>query len=157
MEEGEFREAYEAIRELPCAFEKALLSRQCGCSKVQRFHIGDREGVRCSAWTAQQNCLTALGLLRQGARFALHARALPGPLPHARELKVQVGGLRGLQALSEPAGADPEVTDVHGLLAALQASFGALERIPLDTVVRTIAAFEVRRRRGHRPPDPSTP
>jgi hypothetical protein len=144
MEENEFRKTYEEIRELPCAFEKAVLNRRCDCSKVERFNLGEREGVTCSSWSAQQNCATLLGLLRQSARFALHATALPGPLPHARELKVQAGGLRGLQALVDPTRLETE--DVHGLVTALQSRFGALDRIPFETVMRAIAAFEVRRR-----------
>ena len=152
MEENEFRKTYEEIRELPCAFEKAVLNRQCDCSKVERFNLGEREGVTCSAWTAQQNCATLLGLLRQSARFALHATALPGPLPHARELKVQVGGLRGLQALVDPSrSTGTEVRDVHALVTALQARFGTLDHIPFETVMRAVAAFEVRRR-NPRPP-----
>jgi hypothetical protein len=146
VEEDEFRKTYEDVRELPCAFEKAVLNRQCDCSRVQRFNLGEREGVTCGAWTAQQNCATLLGLLRENARFALRATALPGPLPHARELKIQAGGLRGLQALvGEPADTRP-VADVNGLVAALQSRFGTLERIPFASVVRAIAAFETRRR-----------
>ena len=146
MEEDEFRKTYEDVRELPCAFEKALLNRQCDCSKVQRFNLGEREGVTCGAWTAQQNCAMLLGLLRENARFALRATALPGPLPHARELKVQAGGLRGLQALVGSTDGSPAIADVHALVLALQSRYGTLERIPFEGVVRAIAAFETRRR-----------
>ncbi len=146
MEEDEFRKTYEDVRELPCAFEKALLNRQCDCSKVQRFNLGEREGVTCGAWTAQQNCTMLLGLLRENARFALRATSLPGPLPHARELKVQAGGLRGLQALAGSPEGSPAVPDVYALVLALQSRYGSLERIPFEGVVRAIAGFETRRR-----------
>lgn len=152
MEESEFRKTYQELRELPCAFEKAVLNRWCACSRLERFNLGEREGVTCGAWTAQQNCATLLGLLRQHARFALHARTLPGPLPHAREVKLQAGGLRGLQGLLTPAGETQEVRDVYALVGALQAHYGTLEQIPFDTVIRSIATFEVRRRGGARPP-----
>lgn len=151
MDENEFRRTYDQIRELPCAFEKAILNRWCDCSQVQRFNLGEREGVTCGAWTAQQNCVTLLGLLRQHARFALQARALPGPLPHARELKVQAGGLRGLDALLHPGEGARPVGDVHALVNDLQAHYGALDRVPFETVVRAISAFAIPRRGGRRP------
>jgi hypothetical protein len=154
MEEDEFRKTYEEIRELPCAFEKAILNRHCDCSRLERFHLGEREGVYCRAWTAQQNCLTLLGLLRASARFALRSRSVPGALPHAREIKVQVGGLRGLQALLQPPPDTAPIADVHGLVTALQERFGSLEDIPLETVVRAVATFELRRRGGRRPTPP---
>jgi hypothetical protein len=144
VEENEFRKTYEELRELPCAFEKALLSRHCDCAKVTRFNLGDREGVACSLWTSQQNCAKLLGLLRENARFALQTRALPGPLPHARELRVQAGGLKGLQSLITAA--DPAVADVSGLVQALQGCFGSLDRVPFEGAIRSISAFEVPRR-----------
>jgi hypothetical protein len=146
MEEDEFRDVYDRLRELPCAFEKAVLGRQCDCSQLERFNLGEREGVACGAWTAQQNCVTLLRLLRQNARFSLGATQLPGPLPHAGELKVQAGGLRGLQALAAPDAPADRVPDVHALVSALRARYGSLEQVPFERVVRAIAAFEVRRR-----------
>jgi hypothetical protein len=147
VEEGEFRKTYESLRDIPCAFEKAVLNRQCDCVQLERFNLGEREGVCCCSWTAQQNCLTLLGLLRQNARFALHATRLTGPLPHARELKIQAGGLRGLKALVDPGPDDGAgVSDVHGLVTTLQSRFGGLEQVPFESVVRSIATFEVRRR-----------
>jgi hypothetical protein len=144
VEEEEFRKTYEELRELPCAFEKAVLSRRCDCSKVERFNLGEREGVVCTAWTSQQNCVKLLGLLRENVRFALKARALPGPLPHARELKVQAGGLGGLQSLLTPS--DAAVRDVSDLVQALQTRFGSLDQVPFAAVVRSVAAFELPRR-----------
>jgi hypothetical protein len=152
MEESEFRKTYQELRELPCAFEKAVLNRWCDCSRLERFNLGEREGVTCGAWTAQQNCATLLGLLRQHARFALRARALPGPLPHARELKLQAGGLRGLQGLLAPHTEAQQVRDVSALVSALQTRYGSLDQVPFDAVVRSVAAFEVRRRGSPRPP-----
>jgi hypothetical protein len=145
MEEDEFRRTYDELRELPCAFEKAVLNRRCGCSLVRRFNLGEREGVVCTSFPAQSNCRTLLALLRENARFVLHARLAPGALPHGRELKVQAGGLQGVRLLLAP-DADPTVEDIHGLVSAARERFGRLEALPFTQVVRSIAAFELRRR-----------
>ena len=151
MEESEFRRTYNEIRELSCPFEKTLLSRQCGCTQADRFNLAEREGVSCTAWTAQKNCQTLLELLRQNARFALGLSAVPGPLPHAKEVKVQVGGLVGLQRAVDPDQLSPSVENIHGLVIAAQAAFGNLENLPFQDIVKTIAAYQGRRRPSHRP------
>lgn len=154
MEEGEFRKTYNEIRELSCPFEKTLLSRQCGCARAERFNLAEREGVSCTAWTAQKNCMTLLGLLRDNARFALGLTAITGPLPHGNEVKVQTGGLLGLQQAVHPGLASPRVEDIHALVVAGQQKFGSLERLPFPDIVKAISAYQGRRRRASRRPRP---
>jgi hypothetical protein len=154
MEENEFRRTYDDVRELPCVFEKAILNRQCGCGAVERFSIGEREGVRCSTWTAARNCSTLLELLRANGRFALRLAEIPGPLPHAQELKLQVGGLQGLKQVVRP-GSDEQVTDIQALVSAARAQAGSLAELPFGRIVQGIHAFQGRKRRrrpGRRPP-----
>jgi len=151
MEEGEFRRTYNEIRELACPFEKTLLSRQCGCSLAERFNLAEREGVSCTMWTAQRNCKTLLELLRQNGRFALGLTAVPGALPHAREVKIQSGGLLGLQQVVHPELVSPRVEDIHSLVTAAQDSFGSLDRLPFKDIVKTIAAYQGRRRPARKP------
>jgi len=92
---------------------------------------------RCGAW---------LELLRPRAQFALQLTQVSGPLPHGKEMRVQCGGLKGLQALDAPEVADPQVSDVAGLLAAAAERFGTLEAVPFQDVVKFIAQFQLRRR-----------
>ncbi len=153
MDEGEFKKTYEQIRELGCPYEKALLSRQCGCAMGQRFNLAEREGVFCTAWTARNNCETLLGLLREKARFALGLTTITGPLPHAKEIRRQVGGLGGLQQLLHPNTAPERVADIHGLLNAVQAEFGSLEKLPFSNVMQAISAYQGRRPRSPRKPN----
>lgn len=154
MEEGEFRKTYNEIRELSCPFEKTLLSRRCGCTRAERFNLAEREGISCTAWTAQKNCMTLLGLLRDKARFALGLTAVPGPLPHGNEVKVQGGGLMGLQQAVHPELSSPRVEDIYDLVVAGQQKFGSLERLPFTDIVKTISAYQGRRRRTARRPQP---
>lgn len=154
MDENEFRKTLDELRELPCAFQKAILNRQANCSQVQRFNLGDREGVTCSAWPAQQNCQVLLGLLHEKARFVLRLSGVPAALPHARELRVQAGGLGGLKALLEP-NAEGPVNDIHGLVNEARQRFGRLEEIPFQEVVKGIAAFQGRRKPGRKPGTPA--
>jgi hypothetical protein len=60
-------------------------------------------------------------------------------------VKVQCGGLLGLQDALEGGAADA-VADVAGLLTELAARFGGLESFPFETVVRRIAHYKHRDR-----------
>lgn len=145
LNEDAYRAAYgEAVR-LSCPFEKAILSRCAGCDQVHRFNLAEREAVSCVAPVARENCLMLHGLLHQNAMFALKL-ARPGePLPHARELKIQCGGLLGTQRLFT---AEATVSEnVHGLIGKIQARFGSMESLPFIEVVKTMSAYEARRRR----------
>lgn len=153
MEEGEFRDTYNRIRELPCPFEKTLLSRQCDCRRAQRFNLAEREGVSCTAWTAQRNCNTLLDLLRQNARFSLGLTTVSGPLPHAKEIRVQIGGLMGLRRVVHPNEGSSRVEDIGALVTAARTAFGRLQDLPFHEIVKTIAAYQGRRRSSRRPKD----
>jgi len=142
-------EAYQAARDelarLPCPFEKSVLSRCGGCEPALTFNVAEREAVACKSAPARENCLTLHGLLHQNAAFALHL-AHPGePLPHAKEMKIQCGGLLGVQRLMRSEA--ESVDNIHELMGQLHARFGSMETLPYTEVVKSITAHEGRRRR----------
>jgi hypothetical protein len=151
MDEDEFKEAYYSVNLLRCPFEKALLSTQCACTQSTRTWIAERQAAGCASEAAQRHCLDLIDLLHRNAAFALHQTAVKGALPHAREMKVQCGGLRGLQAVLHPESAEQEnVTDIHGLVRDALDRFGSLGALPYGEVVKAIAAYQGRPRRGTR-------
>ena len=146
VEEDEYRSTYNSINERRCVFEKAVLSHRCACTLSTRFYLADREGIACDSATAFRRCTHLITLLRENARFALKVTTLEGDLPHAREIKVQNGGLLGLQKLLRPdLGAD-NVIDVSALAALGESTYGSLEQFPYQEIVKSIVAFEGRRR-----------
>ncbi len=151
MEEDEYRSTYQAVNQRRCVLEKALNSRKVTCSHAERFCLADREGVGCHSDAAQRRCQEMLTHMREGARFALQMTHIGGPLPHNKEIKVQTGGLLGLQAQLFPERAeDDEVEDVFGLLNAADARFGSTAEFPYQDIVQYIARFKSRTRRGER-------
>ena len=151
MEEDEYRSTYQTVNERRCVLEKALNSRKVTCSHSERFFLADREGVGCKSDAAQHRCQDLLTRMRDSARFVLQMTHIGGPLPHNKEIKVQAGGLLGLQAQLYPgrAGSD-EVTDVFGLLNAADARFGGTDGFPYQDIVQYIARYKNRTRRGER-------
>lgn len=151
MEEDEYRSTYRTVNERRCVLEKALNSRKVTCSCARRILLADREAVGCKSDAAQQRCRTLLNILRDNARFALQMTHIGGPLPHNKEIKVQVGGMLGLQALLHPERAASETAaDVFGLLNTAQARFGRLEQLPYQDIVKHVSRFQPRTRHSER-------
>ncbi len=146
VEEDSFRATYKSIKERLCVFEKAVLSGRCACQCATRFYLADREGIACESAAAHRRCARLIGLLRENAKFALKVTAIDGELPHAKEIKIQNGGLLGLQRVLRPDLNAQNVVDVVGLTTLGETTFGSLEEFPYREIVKTIVAFEGRRR-----------
>lgn len=151
MEEQEYRDTYREINPRRCVFEKAINSRRCSCEQSVRFCLADREGVSCNSESGNRHCIDLLDSMRRNARFSLQLTRVDGPLPHNREIRVQNGGLLGLQKLLHPEQADSDsVTDIHGLIGQAISKFGQLDALPYERIVQAIVSFQGRRKRGRR-------
>lgn len=133
-----------AINPKPCAFGKVILSRHCACSKVNKRYAAEREMVACTVDAQRKQCVELLDLLRQNSAFALKLTHITPPLPHGPEMRVQCGGLQGLQR--EVDGAE-EVVDVSELVAAARLKYGSLEDLPYSKIVQSVVNCEVRKKR----------
>lgn len=156
MEEDEYRSTYHEINERRCIFEKSINSRRSTCEHGQRFNLADREGVACSSEAGHARCKLFLDMMRSNASFALQQIHIDGPLPHAKEVKVQTGGLLGLQQLLHPERESAELVDnIAGLLRETLDRYPQFENVPFNELVKTIVSFQGRqkRRRGKRDKD----
>lgn len=143
MDETAFWQARGVVNPHPCPFEKAILARCCACPLSERRNIAEREAVACSEAAAREACAALRELLRQKSAFALKHPHIDGPLTHAQEMKVQCGGLLGLQQAVAPADA---VDDVAALVRAARREFGSLENLPYSAIVQFVTACQPRRR-----------
>lgn len=148
MEENQYRDTYHRINPLRCVFEKSINSRRCHCSLSHRFCLADREGVSCTVELAQKRCQSLLDTLRSNATFAVHLTRIDGALPHGKEVKVQNGGLLGLQQLLKPdCGKQSEIADIQQLINLAIEEYGSIEALPYDEIIKQVASFEGRSRR----------
>jgi hypothetical protein len=152
MDNEVFRDTYRAINERFCPYEKAILTNNCACCRAEKFCIAEREGVHCASDEAQERCIEALNLLRQQARFSLKATKDNSALPHAKAMRVQVGGLRGIHVALHPEVPPPaRIADIYGLLVQAVERFGALGALPFQVVIQQIAAYQGRPPSRRRP------
>jgi len=147
VEEHEYHKAYQALNSCPCIFEKALLSTCCTCSQSQRIHIAEREGMSCLTPFSQQQCHELLNCLCDSAQFALKLRKVEIPLPHGKLLKIQCGGLQGLQTAVHIELEGKPVKDIHHLVQQALVLFGEVKYFPYPAIVRFITHYRARQRR----------
>ena len=152
MDQDAFKKTYREVNERYCVFEKGVLTNQCGCSEVEKLCIAEREAAHCKSDSAQQRCSKYLDILRKHARFALKLTDDGSALPHAKAIKLQIGGLRGLRsALSQSQSPDNSpVEDVSELLLQALEKYQALTQLPFSHIMQQVAAYEGRKRRGNK-------
>lgn len=148
MDEGHYRQTYQQINHQRCVFEKSLQTRLSACRQSHRFCLADREGVACNQELANQRCHRLLELLRRNANFALGIPKIDTALPHNKEIRIQNGGLLGIQqVLTQDKATEQHIADIHQLITASIEKFHSLEALPFDEVVKFIVSYEVKKRR----------
>ena len=148
MEEQEYKNTYQSVNKRRCVYEKAINSRRAGCARCHRFNLADREGVACKSATGNAICTEFLNTLRSKARFALHLTHADKALPHTKEIRVQTGGLLGLQELLYPDRADStRAENIIGMLDRAIERFERLQNLPYSLIVQGVVRFEGRRKR----------
>lgn len=146
MEEDEYKATYQEIAKNRCVFEKALTNNQCKCRFSQHFWLADREGYACKSKEIASNCRDILEKLRENSRFLLKMHAVDAPLPHNMEIRVQVGGLRGLRTVLAPSENEVLVADIRALIEKAQKQYDNMDALPYSEIVQSIASFQTRRR-----------
>ena len=135
-----------------CPFEKAILGTQCACEMASRFSVAEQMGVECRSDIARNNCATLLAFMRERARFALKVTDTSAGLPFGKEMKVMLGGLIGLQRqMATGEVAADRVQNIHALVQQAQAAYGSLDALPYQEIVKSIAAFQAKRRGNAHP------
>jgi hypothetical protein len=145
VDEETFRKELQAIDRYACPFGKAILANCCACSLSAKRAIAERETVVCTRAPAHEQCERLYGLLFDNSQFALKRIHADAPLTHAQNMKIQCGGLHGLQFVQDES---EEVSDVASLVEAAQHTFGDLEELPFSTIIQSVSAFQARKPHG---------
>jgi hypothetical protein len=129
-----------------CVFAKALLARAAVCELAQRRAVAERDIIECPSPVARTNCTTLAALLHERSRFALRLPSAGQPLIHAQALRLQCGGLLGMQrALEVP------LADVHRMVGAAHERHGSLTDLPWQSIVQVLVQWQPHRSRRSAP------
>jgi len=156
MEEDEYKSTYSELASVRCVFEKALTNHHAKCSLAKHFCLADREGYSCENESSSVKCAEFLKILRKNSTFVLKLQSIDAPLPHNKEVRVQVGGITGLAKSidsklidnkTEKRANQPAVNDINGVLQTAIEKYGSLENFPYGEIIQSVKQFQGRSRR----------
>lgn len=146
MDEKQYRSTYHSINPERCVFEKAINTRVCNCSKAQRFNLADREGVACKSAAGLERCSNLISQLRDNARFVFQRIETSQVLGHTEEIKIQNGGLLGLQSLI-CSDSNKTIEDIDNVIVIAIDKFKSLEQLPYSELMQSISNYKTRNKR----------
>lgn len=133
-----------------CPFSAPLTSHHFACTHAKEVIRRGGTEIDCGDTPAHARCERLFHCMKAAALPAFGVEDDLLSMPHSVLIKVQYGGLLGLQRLlSSPVPAAERVEDINTLVAQAQASFGSVEATPCDQLVADITAFKPRSRRAH--------
>lgn len=133
--------------ELRCPFSQVLLPGDFGCHLAEVVTRREGPAVACANPQSHARCADVLARLKAAGLPALGYEDDLTQLPHGIAMKVQMGGLLGLQRLLDPEASAPEVADVGAVVERAVRRYGDAEGVPWAGLVAEMSAFQLKRRR----------
>ncbi|MBC8520139.1 MAG: hypothetical protein H8D24_07015 [Gammaproteobacteria bacterium] len=130
-------------KSFPCPFAKAILNGHSRCKFSETFHISERHGVQCTQPSTQQLCAQLSSQLHHQSHFALGVTRIPKQITSNMELRIQCGGLNGLQQCTSR---EDETTDIATLIEMATEMFGAIDKMPYQQIIQSISQWAPKRR-----------
>lgn len=125
-----------------CPFSVPLVTHQFGCSRAQEVVRRGGAEIDCTDAASCSRCVQLFERLKAAVLPAFGVEDDPLSMPHSVLVKIQHGGLLGLQRMTNAPGAGTDrVEDIDRLVAGHGAS------APVDALVGDITAYKPRGRR----------
>lgn len=135
--------------ELKCPFNQTLRSEAFACVHAAAITRRDGPDVCCTSQPAQERCSVLFEEMKRSALPAFGVADDPQQMPYSVVVKVQFGGLLGLQRHLGTASPDPErVENIDALVERAVTVHGSPAEIPYGDLVDDISAYKVKRRRA---------
>jgi len=135
------------MEEHECAFSNTLVTNQFGCEKGTQVTRRDGPDVVCASDEAHQQCEKLFQRMKQAALPAFGVEDDLLSMPHSVLVKVQFGGLLGLQRLQgEGTDESAVVKNIHGLVGQAIGKHGGLDAIPCQAFVEDMTSYKLKRR-----------
>lgn len=135
------------MKNYKCAFSGALMGKQYSCQNA--LEVTRREGpsIACTEENMQQKCTELLDHLKAAALPCFGYEDDLSQMPHSVMMKIQTGGLTGLQNHLQGTPGVLVVENVENLVVTAEQRYGDFNRIPYADFVQEIVDFKLRRRR----------
>lgn len=135
------------MEEYKCAFSNTLVTNQFGCAQGEPVARRGGPDVACRSDEAHRRCEKLFAQMKSAALPAFGAEDDLLAMPHSVLVKIQFGGLLGLQRiLQADTGGSGEVKNIHALVTQAVERYHGVEAIPCPELVTDMTAYKLRRR-----------
>jgi len=135
------------MEEHKCAFSNTLVTNQFGCEKAAQVTRRDGPDIVCASDESHQQCEKLFQRMKQAALPAFGVEDDLLSMPHSVLVKVQFGGLLGLQRLQgDSTNESAVVKNIHGLVGQAIGKHGGLDAIPCRAFVEDMTSYKLKRR-----------
>lgn len=133
------------MEEYKCAFSNTLITGQFGCDKAEQVTRRGGPDIACTSEAGHQRCEKLFQQMKAAALPAFGVEDDLLSMPHSVLVKIQFGGLLGLQRLVDGAGA-ADVKNVHALVDRAAGKYRDLDAVPCPELVPDMTGYKLRRR-----------
>ena len=134
------------MHDLICPFSATLVRNDYGCARARQvIRRGGTEFV-CDSSAAHDRCRTCFASCKQVTLEHLGLEDDLTVVPQATLVKVQFGGLAGLQRITAPD--TVRIDNIDNLLAHALERFGSVQEIPYPALLEDINGYRMPRRRN---------
>jgi len=131
-----------------CAFSTTQITGQFACVHGQQVTRRGGPDVACTSEEAHQQCARLFHQMKEVALPAFGVEDDLLTMPHSVLVKIQYGGLLGLQRLLDGgAAASADVENINGLIDRALEQYGSLDAIPCTAFVEDMTSYKLKRRR----------
>ena len=135
------------MEEYKCAFSNTLITNQFGCEKGEQVTRRGGPDVACTGSAGHERCRRLFELLKASALPAFGVEDDLLSMPHSTLVKIQFGGLLGIQRLLGDNAETATVTDINSLVDRAENRFGGLETVPCEQIHTDITGYKIRWRK----------
>lgn len=132
--------------EYKCAFSNTLITNQFGCEKAEQVTRRGGPDIACTSGTAHQHCEKLFQQMKAAALPAFGVEDDLLSMPHSVLVKIQHGGLLGLQRLLDGAAGSGDVKNIHALVDQTLGKYNNLDAVPYPALVQDMTSYKLRRR-----------
>jgi len=130
-----------------CPFSATLARETFGCAHAERVIRRGGTEFSCLDQPAHARCAQLFGQLKDAALTAFDVEDDLTQMPHSVLVKVQFGGLLGLQRITLETPSDTDrVADIDALVTAAVARFENLQSIPCERLTGDMTDYTLSRR-----------
>ncbi|MGB5475258.1 MAG: hypothetical protein WBQ78_17515 [Gammaproteobacteria bacterium] len=135
------------MQDLICPFSATLARETFGCIRAERVIRRGGTEFTCRDPASHARCLQLFGQMKDAGLTAFDVEDDLTQIPHSVLVKIQFGGLLGLQRITQATPAEAgRIEDIDALVTAAVKRFDTLQAIPCEQLTSDMTGYSLSRR-----------